>query len=359
MNSLTKQGTHYKYNGTEFNKDLSCNDKLESISIVCNVITCIKFPFSTLNLKELILIGLLNMGPFPNLSSLTHLETLKIINTSGRPPQFNISGCVNLIYFKCLGYKSDDICYITGMSASSDTIDVSKCLKLEYYHTRCNNTDLSKCINLKYVDCIWNANFKHCLTSCHSLDTLILNRCSVSTIQDSLNLSKCVNLKYIEVNNGKSDIYCNHSSINMPNISKCTKLTHIKCYGNALLPDLTECINLNHFEYKGCYPLPDLSKCSKLEYFDYKGEYSLPNLSHCKNIKIIYNGIQQEHHRQIRFEEETKHKFEQLELFHIEESFHKNDILSKIEERFNKLEEENKRLRKMIDEMRPARSKFM
>jgi predicted nuclease with TOPRIM domain len=36
-----------------------------------------------------------------------------------------------------------------------------------------------------------------------------------------------------------------------------------------------------------------------------------------------------------------------------------NKILSKIEERFNKLEEENKRLRKMIDEMRPAKSKFM
>ncbi len=66
--------------------------------------------------------------------------------------------------------------------------------------------------------------------------------------------------------------------------------------------------------------------------------------------------IQQE---QTKFEKETIHKFDQFDLFHIEEKFNMNKILSKIEERFNKLEEENKRLRKMIDEMPPARSKFM
>ena len=349
MNSLTKQGTYYTYNGTEFNKDLSCNDKLEHISIICNVFTCIKFPFSTLNLKELILIGGIS-GPFPNLSKLKSLEKLEIINTSGRHPDLNIFGCVNLIYFKCIGYSNGTICS-TGLYNVTDHIDVSRCLKLEYYHTLCLNADLSKCKKLKYVECCWNTKMV-CLSSCHSLDTLILHGSCPSN--ESLNLSECLNLKHIEVNN-----ITGSSSFQMPNISTCTKLTHFKCYGNALLPDLKQCVNLKHFEYKGCYPLPDLSQCSNLDYFDYKGDYSLPNLSHCKNIKIIYNGIQQEDYRQIHFEKETTHKFEQIELFHIEEKFHRNDILSKIEERFNKLEEENKRLRKIIEELQPSKSKYM
>jgi hypothetical protein len=368
MNSLSKQGTHYKYNGPEFNKDLSNNDKLEHIEITCNVINFnsqtglpydkhpyAKFPICSINLKVLILIGGgLNTVLFPNLSILKNLEKLEIINPSGPPPQLpqlNISGCINLIYFKCLGYLSANAYYMDSL----DDVKVSQCLKLEYYHTRYKNPDLSKCKKLKYVDCNWHSGIE-CLSSCYTLHTLIINGCYSPTLTGCLNLSDCLNLKHIEVNNMKG----NYSlmSFNMPNISNCTKLTHFKCYGNAILPHLTQCLNLKHFEYKGCYPLPDLSQCSNLDYFDYKGDYSLPNLSHCKNIKIIYNGIQQEDHRQIQFEKETTHKFEQLELFHIEEKFHRNDILSKIEERFNKLEEENKRLRKIIEELQ-APSKYM
>jgi hypothetical protein len=394
MNSLTKQGRHYKYNGpeyykyngTEFNKDLSSNDKLECIEITCNTFNFnihsglpydkhpyAKFPLCSLNLKELILIGSTTTGPFPNLSSLKNLEKLEIINPSGRAPDINILGCINLLYFTHLSYSDGAIC-ATGCQVVSDNIDVSHCLKLEYYHTRCMNTDLTKCKKLKYVDCIWNSKI-NCLSSCNNLVTLILHGYYPSI--ECLNLSRCYILKYIEVNN----VFGN-SSFQMPNISKCQTLKYLKCHGNAILPDLTECINLNHFEYKGCYPLPDLSKCSKLEYFDYKGDYSLPNLSHCTNIKIIYNGIHQEdmslkikqeqikldieklkkeilHIQKNKFEEETKHKFEQLELFHIEESFNRNDILSKIEERFNKLEEENRRLHKIIDQLQPTQSKFM
>jgi hypothetical protein len=392
MNSLTKQGTHYKYNGPEFNKDLSSNDKLERIEITCNMFEFnstsglpydkhpyAKFPLCSLNLKELILIGAFDTGPFPNLSSLKNLEKIEIINTGGNPPQLNILGCINLIYFKCLGYTSDYCTKDIILSNGGNITDISHCLKLEYYHTRYTNTDLSKCKKIKYVDCNWHIGI-NCLSSCYTLHTLIINGWYSTSLTGCLNLSSCLNLKHIEVNNMKGTY--SHQPFNMPNISKCAKLTHFKCHGNAILPDLTECINLNHFEYKGCYPLPDLSKCSKLEYFDYKGDYSLPNLSHCENIKIIYNGIHQEdmslkikqeqikldiaklktdiqHIQKNKFEEETKHKFDQVDLFHIEEKFNMNKILSKIEERFNKLEEENKRLRKMIDEMRPAKSKFM
>mgnify|MGYP000051686236 CR=1 FL=1 len=370
MNSLSKQGTHYKYNGPEFNKDLSNNDKLEHIEITCNVINFnsqtglpydkhpyAKFPIFSINLKELILIGSFNSPTILNLSGLKNLEKIEIVNPmeSGYNTDINISGCINLLYFKYLNYSSVDELRIGNLSVTGNSGDVSQCSKLEYYHTSYINPDLSKCKKLKYVNCNWH-NGIECLSSCDTLHTLIINGCYSPTLTGCLNLSDCLNLKHIEVNNMKGNY--SHMSFNMPNISNCTKLTHFKCYGNAILPHLTQCLNLKHFEYKGCYPLPDLSQCSNLDYFDYKGDYSLPNLSHCKNIKIIYNGIQQEDHRQIQFEKETTHKFEQLELFHIEESFHKNDILSKIEERFNKLEEENKRLRKIIEELK-APSKYM
>jgi hypothetical protein len=361
MISLTKQGTHYKYNGPEFNKDLSSIDKLERIEITCTILNFniysggpyAKFPLFSLNLKELILIGYIDSPLIINLSGLKNLEKLEIVNPMAPyNTDINISGCINLLYFKCLNYYPCGV-LPGGGTYTNNSADVSQCLKLEYYHTSTANPDLSKCKKLKYVDCNWY-NGIECLFSCYTLEILILNGSYSSTLTGCLNLSSCLNLKYIEVNNNNIQ-----KPFNMPNISTCTKLTHFKCYGNAILPDLTQCVNLKHFEYKGCYPLPDLSQCSNLDYFDYKGDYSLPNLSHCKNIKIIYNGIQQEDHRQIQFEKETTHKFEQLELFHIEEKFHRNDILSKIEERFNKLEEENKRLYKIIDELRPTKSKYM
>jgi hypothetical protein len=282
MNILTNQETHFKYNGIEFNKDLSNYDKLEHITIICCVLNFnihnqvyAKFPLFSLNLKELILIGIMGEN-FPNLSSLKNLEKIEIINPSGPPPVFNILGCTKLLHFKCLGHISSDEYYI------GPAIDVSNCLELEYYHTRYSNPNLSTCKKLKHVDCRWY-NGLECLSACDALHTLIIN----GRPPNDLNLSNCIHLKYIEVNNMKGTY--SHTVFQMPNVTNCKYLTHFKCYGNALLPDLTNCIHLKHFEYNGCYPLTDLSKCIELEYFDYKGSYPLPDLL---KAKIIYNGIQ-------------------------------------------------------------------
>ena len=101
MNLLTNQETHFKYTGVEFDKDLSNYENLEKITIHCCVLKFnIHYPICLLNLKELILIGITN-DKFPDLSNLKKLGKIEIINPSGPPPVINITGCINLLHFKC------------------------------------------------------------------------------------------------------------------------------------------------------------------------------------------------------------------------------------------------------------------
>jgi len=82
--------------------------------------------------------------------------------------------------------------------------------------------------------------------------------------KDFLNLTNELKAKVISLD-------CSNNNLSeLPDLSKCTNLTHLNCSDNNLseLPDLSKCTNLT---YLYCYnnnlsKLPDLSKCTNLTY---------------------------------------------------------------------------------------------
>ena len=270
-----------------------------------------------------------------------------------------------------------------------------------------NLSDLSKCINLQKLN--YKENFlgnvlwdkpkipiRLNLSNCIKLTQLNLENITQITI-DNLNLSNCVHLTQLTINISSEKCMGN---MNKLNLSKCVNLTHldltfyessrtILLYGSVSslsygTINLSNCINLlsvslREFVVTKYYKptLPDMSGCInlikfvsisdysiiKLEYPTHEKqiEYPLGSKIHYNNIDlslfprmIYYNGNNVEHYNKIIEMHKTQ----------------KESLLLLIESKFNKLEKENKELRKhieeenielrkIIDELRPIKSSYM
>ena len=205
----------------------------------------------------------------------------------------------------------------------SSKLDLTQCINLTHISLT-NMTislDLTKCINLTELD-IRDTSISLDLTKCINLTHISLTNMTIS-----LDLTKCINLTELDIRD---------TSISL-DLTKCIKLMKLTIHDIIINDiDLTKCINLTHFTYSGndneFIHLLDFSKCIKLQSFT--SNYNNLNLRLFPDI-IHYIG---------------QDKLDNV--YHLRQQI-------KTEERLNKLEEDNRELRKIIDELRPTKSKYM
>ena len=182
-----------------------------------------------------------------------------------------------------------------------------------------NEINLAQCINLSNLS-LTNISFNEInLTNCINLTHLTL---SGTIITNEINLMNCINLTHLTLNTScikDSEQLYKVNLTNCVNVTNCINLMHVNLnYSNNMIDVLK---------------LPDFSKCIKLQSFMcnciYLNLELFPNIIEYKGLHYTFNYI----------------------------SYIKEKI--KTEERLNKLEEENRELRKIIDELRPTKSKYM
>jgi hypothetical protein len=177
--------------------------------------------------------------------------------------------------------------------------------------------DLSQCINLSHLS-LQNSSFNEInLTNCVNLTHLTL---SGTIITHELNLMNCINLTHLRLDTScikdSGQLY-KANLTNCVNVTNCINLTHVD-------------LNYNNIDV---LKLPDFSKCIKLQSFKcnciYLNLELFPDIIEYKGLQCGFNYV----------------------------SYIREKI--KIEERLNKLEEDNRELRKIIDELRQPKSKYM
>ena len=179
-----------------------------------------------------------------------------------------------------------------------------------------NEIDLSQCINLSHLS-LRNISFNEInLTNCVNLTHLTL---SGTIITHELNLMNCIHLTHLTLDTSNikdSEQLYKVNLTNCVNVTNCINLTHV---------------NLNYSNID-LLKLPDFSKCIKLQSFKCNSIYLnlelFPDIIEYKGLRCEFNYV----------------------------SYIREKI--KTEERLNKLEEDNRELRKIIDELRRP-SKYM
>jgi hypothetical protein len=246
--------------------------------------------------------------------------------------------------------------------------------------SRCRNGTENKLLYMNdnpLITSVLNEKIILDLNKCVKLKSIKLINAGKHTI-DNLDLTKCVNLKEFYFENNIIDrIHEQYEHLQYLNLSKL---------------DLTKCLDLKNFKYKvfvittlydeGPYNkiLPNLSNNIKINlpkieiikshkydtfFLDYAYSVALPfNIQDHLELfprnltEFSQEGIERLHQR-------VKHAEEENRLLKIKDDENKKilqqheSLLSLIEAKFNKLEEENKELRKIIDELRPIKSSYM
>ena len=200
---------------------------------------------------------------------------------------------------------------------------------------------------------------------------------------NNLNLRFCNKLTHLSLT------IFQQSTFDTIDLTNCVQLTHLSIFIpfqpiNIKNINLTKCINLTHFEFNGelsikdYSSMPDLSKCVKLQYINCHSSGKnldinlnpilFPDIIEC-NGKLHSNLIlrlKKIEDSSSRITEDILNKVEkENRLLKIKDDENKKilqqheSLLSFIESKFNKLEAENKELRKIIDELRPTKSSFM
>ena len=207
-------------------------------------------------------------------------------------------------------------------SANSYLYDLTKCInleKLQYLEVRSSNP-------LFGIHHTTNLNLLNCVKLTHLILT-IENQLTL----DTLELTNCINLIHISITSNQFPL-----SINKLNFKNCVNLKHFTGsfsgkLNNSEMPDFTDCLKLENYYMHNGITFVDL------------------NLKKIPNI-IMHNGsnVFGLNSRLIQLESQLSIKDE----MYIREKI-------KTEERLNKLEKENNELRKIIDELRPTKSKYM
>ena len=200
----------------------------------------------------------------------------------------------------------------------------------------------------------------------------------------NINLTNCINLTHFEFN-GELSIK-DYSS--MPDLSKCVKLQYINCHSSGKNLD----INLNPILF------PDIIECNGKLHSNLILRLKKIEDSSSRLIESKFNKLEKEIESRIKYEESFRllmdRRFYQLEKqlsikdeIYTKEKLKTEDILNKVEKenrllkikddenkkilqqhesllslmetKFDKLEAENKELRKIIDELRPTKSAYM
>ena len=216
---------------------------------------------------------------------------------------------------------------------------------------QCSIIDLSKCIHLKKI-IYKETTLSELIRSRHHnwaypMSTTDYDQLDKQYISSKLDLTQCINLTHISLTNmtisldltkciNLTELDIRDTSISL-DLTKCIKLMKLTIHDIIINDiDLTKCINLTHFTYSGndneFIHLLDFSKCIKLQSFT--SNYNNLNLRLFPDI-IHYIG---------------QDKLDNV--YHLRQQI-------KTEERLNKLEEDNRELRKIIDELRPTKSKYM
>jgi hypothetical protein len=214
-------------------------------------------------------------------------------------------------------------------------------------------------------------HYLHDLSSCINLNELIYTEHSSGNegwdqkrIPTILKLSFCIKLTHLELGQ------INQYTMDNIDLTQCVNLTKLiiqtKNIGTPInispvinKLNLTKCVNLTHFSYGGgtilkdCKIfLPDLSKCIKLKKFNCNNYDQVINLLDLKLFPdmVTFNNsnLADLNYRLCKLEKQLN----------INDETHTKEQL-KTEERLAKLEEDNRELRKIIDELQPAKSKFM
>ena len=181
-----------------------------------------------------------------------------------------------------------------------------------------NEIDLTQCINLSHLSLTTISFNEINLTNCINLTNLTL---SGTIITHELNLMNCINLTHLTLNTScikDSEQLYKVNLTNCVNVTNCINLMHVNLnYSNNMIDVLK---------------LPDFSKCIKLQSFKCNSIYLnlelFPDIIEYKGLRCEFNYV----------------------------SYIREKI--KTEERLNKLEEDNRELRKIIDELRRP-SKYM
>jgi hypothetical protein len=224
--------------------------------------------------------------------------------------------------------KSDPLSVIEFDNHLEDVL-VGKQYKRIHKYVKIN--DVSKCVNLEklsistgifilnpipHPDNYMFFEYLHLnLTNCIHLKQLSLHHLSQYTF-DNMDLTQCVQLTHLTINAREG------VAIHKLDLTNCVNLTDFKYIGNkAILPNLTKCVKLESFY-----------ACDDTNYFELDLVY-FPNMRKYNDDANIVNI----HTRLVAQE----------------------SMLSLIEIKFKKLEEENKELRKLLDEFRSPSSFYM
>jgi hypothetical protein len=293
------------------------------------------------------------------MNSLTTRETTSITNERIKSTPLSITRINTHIEKSLLNNPTRGACdviwtYLNDLSICINLVEL--CYNEQTGNDWCEKTFVPHIINLSY---------------CIKLSHLELQQVNQYTI-DNIDLTQCVHLNKLIIQTKHIGTPINISPvINKLNLTKCVNLTHFQYGGGTILKDCK-------------IFLPDLSKCTKLKYFRCNNYDQVVNVINLKLFPdmIEFNGnilgdlnsrvIQLESQVSIKDEKETMRikllmqNFNRLEskieseirYLNIRDETHAIEQI-KIEERFNKLEEENKELRKIIDELRPIKSKYM
>jgi len=277
--------------------------------------------------------------------------------------------------------------------------------------------DLKECRNLKiftfsegvesprcgYIIKPNHLNLRFCTKLTHLTITLLHQ-----TTFDTIDLTNCSQLTHLS-------ICISYRTINIKNINltKCINLTHFECNGeikdDSSMPDLSKCLKLQYVSCRaasGKYfdinlnPIlfPDIIECNGKLNSNLLLRLKKLEDSSSRLIESKFNKLEKEIESRIKDEEAFRllvgRRFLELEKhltikdsYYTKEKLKTEDILNKVEKenrllkikddenkkilqqhesvitlilsKFNKLEQENRELRKSIDELRPTKSSFM
>jgi hypothetical protein len=192
-------------------------------------------------------------------------------------------------------------------------------------------------------------------------------RCGYIIKPNHLDLRFCTKLTHLTIT------LFNQTTFDTIDLTNCVQLTHLSiCTDYRIIVikniNLTKCINLTHVNFNGeinvkdYSSMPDLSKCLKLQSVSCRssGKYFDINLNPILFPDVIEINGKLSSNLILRLKKnekeiETRTKEEESESFKLL----MDQRFCKLEERLNSVEEENRELRKIIDELTPIKSKYM